>query len=349
MKFQHVRLHGFGYELPPNIITSETIEERLTPVYERLKLPKGRLELMSGIRERRFWDKGTRPSDAAVLAGGKAIAAAGIPPSELDCLIFTSVSRDMMEPATASFVHNQLGLPERCLVFDISNACLGFLDGMIFLANMIELGQIKCGLLVAGETAEDLLESTIRNLLADNTLTRKTIKYSFASFTIGSGSVALVMTHEQYSKGDQKFMGGAYRANTKHNDLCQGGRCDDPLTSQNSILMATDSEELMKQGIETARATWTDFLAELAWLPGEIDNFFCHQVGQAHARLLFESLEIDPARNFETLSFLGNTGSVSAPATMAMGIEQGVFSKGQRSALLGIGSGINCLMLGVEW
>jgi 3-oxoacyl-[acyl-carrier-protein] synthase-3 len=349
MKFQHVRLHGFGYELPPNILTSETIEERLTPVYERLKLPKGRLELMSGIRELRFWDKGTRPSDVAVLAGRKAIAAAGIPPSELDCLIFTSVSRDMMEPATASFVHNQLGLPEQCLVFDISNACLGFLDGMIFLANMIELDQVKCGLLVAGETAEDLLESTISNLLADNTITRKTIKYSFASFTIGSGSVALVMTHEQYSKGDQKFMGGAYRANTKHNDLCQGGRCNDPLTSQNSILMATDSEELMKQGIETARATWTDFLAELAWLPGEIDSFLCHQVGQAHARLLFESLDIDPARNFETLSFLGNTGSVSAPATMAMGIEQGVFRKGQRSALLGIGSGINCLMLGVEW
>jgi 3-oxoacyl-[acyl-carrier-protein] synthase III len=349
MKFHHVRLQGFGYELPPNILTSDTIEERLTPVYEKLKLPKGRLELMSGIRERRFWDKGTRPSSAAVLAGKKAVAASGIPPSKLDCLIFTSVSRDMMEPATASFVHNQLGLQERCLVFDISNACLGFLDGMIFLANMIELGQVKCGLLVAGETAEDLLESTIRNILADCTLTRKTIKYSFASFTIGSGSVALVMTHEQFSKGAQKFIGGSYRANTKHNNLCQGGQCDDPHTSQNSILMATDSEELMKQGIETAKATWIDFLAELAWQPEQIDNFFCHQVGQAHARLLFESLRIDPARNFETLSFLGNTGSVSAPITMAMGIEQGIFSKGQRSALLGIGSGINCLMLGVEW
>jgi 3-oxoacyl-[acyl-carrier-protein] synthase-3 len=130
MKFQHVRFHGFGYELPPNVITSDAIEERLTPVYEKLKLPKGRLELMSGIKERRFWDKGTRPSDAAVLAGKKAIAASGIPASDLECLIFTSVSRDMMEPATATFVHNQLGLPERCLVFDISNACLGFPSGI---------------------------------------------------------------------------------------------------------------------------------------------------------------------------------------------------------------------------
>jgi len=349
MKFQHVRFHGFGYQLPLNKISSDAIEERLAPVYKKLKLPKGRLELMSGIKERRFWDKGTRPSDAAVLAGKKAIAASGLPASALECLIFTSVSRDMMEPATASFVHNQLGLPERCLVFDISNACLGFLDGMIFLANMIELQQVKCGLLVAGETAEDLLESTLKNLVADRTLTRKTIKYSFASLTIGSGAVALVMSHAKYSKGMQKFIGGAYHANTRHNELCQGGQSSGPDSSHASILMATDSEELMKQGIETAKDTWHDFREELGWLEAEIDVFFCHQVGQAHARLLFERLGLAPDKNFETLSFMGNTGSVSAPVTMAMGIEQGMFKPGQRAALLGIGSGINCLMLGVEW
>jgi 3-oxoacyl-[acyl-carrier-protein] synthase III len=349
MKFQHVRFHGFGYELPPNVLTSDAIEERLAPVYEKLRLPKGRLELMSGIRERRFWDKGTRPSDAASLAGRKAIAASGIPAGEMECLIFTSVSRDMMEPATASFVHNQLQLPERCLVFDISNACLGFLDGMIFLANMIELGQVKCGLLVAGETAENLLESTIANLLADSSHTRKTIKSSFASLTIGSGAVALVMTHENYSSGSQKLIGGAYRANTRHNDLCQGGQSAGSASGQASILMATDSEELMKRGIETAKDTWDDFLTELGWLEEEIHVYFCHQVGQAHARLLFHRLGLVPDKNFTTLSFMGNTGSVSAPVTMFMGIEQGVFSKGQRSALLGIGSGINCLMLGVEW
>ena len=349
MKYQHVQLHGFGYELPPNVITSEVIEERLNPVYKKLKLPGGRLELMSGIKERRFWDKGTRPSDAAVMAGRKAIAASGIPAAELECLIFTSVSRDMMEPATGSFVHNQLGLPERCLVFDISNACLGFLDGMIFLANMIELGQVKCGLIVAGETAEGLLDSTISNLLSDSSLTRKTIKNSFASLTIGSGAVAVIMTHENYCQGQQKFVGGAYRANTRHNDLCQGGQSINASSDQGSILMATDSEELMKRGIETARDTWEDFLAAIDWPPNGINVYFCHQVGQAHARHLFERLGLDPAKNFETLSYMGNTGSVSAPVTMAIGIEQGIFSKGQRAALLGIGSGINCLMLGIEW
>ena len=352
MKYQHVRLQSFGYELPPRVLTSDGIEERLEPVYQRLKLPNGRLEMMSGIHERRLWNSRTRPSDAAAMAGKKAVQAAGIDPGELECLIFTSVSRDMMEPATASFVHRQLGLAGRCLVFDISNACLGFLDGMIMLANMIELGHIKNGLLVAGETGEDLIESTIKALLADQSLTRKSIKSSFASLTIGSGSVALVMSRAVEGEKGHRFIGGSYLANTTHNDLCQGGpngASDNGHRETSSTLMSTDSEELLKRGIETAHAAWHDFLAELAWSPADIDIFFCHQVGRAHAKQLFETLELDPTKNFETLQYLGNVGSVSVPITMAMGIEQGMLKQGQRAAILGIGSGINCLMLGVEW
>lgn len=349
MKYQHVRLQAFGYELPPKILSSGAIEERLAPVYQRLKLPIGRLEMMSGIKERRLWDENTRPSDGAALAGVKAIKAAGVDPGELECLIFTSVSRDMMEPATASFVHRRLGLGERCLVFDISNACLGFLDGMAMLANMIELGQIKKGLLVAGETGENLIESTIHELLADTTLTRKTIKPSFASLTIGSGAVALVMSRDDLAPDGAKFIGGAYRANTAHNDLCQGGTSSKGHRETSSTLMATDAEELLKRGIETARETWHDFLGALDWESDDIDVFFCHQVGQAHAKQLFETLRLPAAKNFETLQYLGNVGSVSAPITMALGMEQGVFKKGHRAAVLGIGSGINCLMLGIEW
>src|SRR5665647_957298 len=114
-------------------------------------------------------------------------------------------------------------------------------------------------------------------------------------------------------------------------------------------LMATDSEQLLEKGIETAGACWQAFGQELDWRKDSIDRFFCHQVGKAHAQLLFETLELDPQKNFETLPLLGNVGSVSAPITMAMGIEQSALVPGQRAAILGIGSGINSLMLGVDW
>ncbi len=344
LDYSHVCLDSFGYELPPRILTSQEIENRLAPVYERLRLPVGRLELMTGIRQRRLWPPGTRPSAAATLAGRRALKNGLRDPAEIECLIFTSVSRDMMEPATASFVHQNLGLSPTCLVFDVSNACLGFLDGMVMLANMIELGQVKNGLVISGETAEELLESTLVHLLQDTSLSRKGIKPAFASLTIGSGAIALIMERSGKSETRPRLAHGCWRANTSHSDLCHGNQSGGKMT-----LMETNSEELLYRGVETAFLTWEDFSRRSGWGKGEIDRFFCHQVGSAHAKLLFERLGLETKKNFETLATLGNVGSVSAPITMAMAIEQEVFGPGQKAALLGIGSGINCMMLGIDW
>ncbi|PID76307.1 MAG: hypothetical protein CSB24_07390 [Deltaproteobacteria bacterium] len=114
-------------------------------------------------------------------------------------------------------------------------------------------------------------------------------------------------------------------------------------------LMDTNSEELLQWGVETAFRTWQDFSAIPGWSEQDIDCIFCHQVGRAHTRLLFERLGLSPEKNFQTLEFMGNIGSVSVPITTAMGIEQGFFTPGKKGAILGIGSGINCMMLGVEW
>lgn len=344
MRWERVCVHEFGFVLPPVELSSAAIEEQLRPVYERLKLPAGRLELMTGIGARRLWEEGTRPSDGATEAGRLALARSGVPKEAISCLLFTSVSRDMMEPATAAFVHRSLGLPDSCLLFDISNACLGFLDGMVMLANMLELGQVDAGLVVAGETAEDLVRSTLAHLLADTSLTRKSIKPLFASLTIGSGAVAVVLTRRDFADSGHSLCGGACQAGTRYNDLCQGGQ-----NAEQGTLMSTDSEQLLEKGIETAALCWQEFQQTLGWGAADIDRFFCHQVGRAHAQRLFSTLQLDPARNFETLPYLGNVGSVSAPITMALGIEQGALVPGQRAALLGIGSGINSLMLGIDW
>src|SRR5262245_34309926 len=131
MHYRHVCVESLGYAIPDEVVTSDDIERRLAPLYGRLKLPEGRLELMSGIRERRLWPRGARPGDASIESGRKAIELAGIEPHEIGCLIHGSVCRDQLEPATACRVHHALGLPENCVVYDVSNACLGLLNGML--------------------------------------------------------------------------------------------------------------------------------------------------------------------------------------------------------------------------
>lgn len=78
MHFRRVYLESFGYTLPDEIVTTTQLEQRLAPLYERLRLPEGRLELMTGIRERRFFPPGTRPSTISIESARRAIEASGI-------------------------------------------------------------------------------------------------------------------------------------------------------------------------------------------------------------------------------------------------------------------------------
>ena len=339
MLFQNVCLEAFGYALPPHAVTSEQLERRLAPLYERLKLPFGRLELMSGIKERRFWDPQTTPSQASTLAGREALKNSSVNPGDIECLLHTSVCRDFMEPASATLVHKALELSSDAAVFDISNACLGFLNGMVTLGNMIELGQVKRGLIVAGEGSLELIENTIAHLLNDASATRDSIKGMFASLTLGSGACALVLAHRSVSRFGHRLIGGAMRCATAFNDLCRGDLSN----------MNTDSEKLLQEGCKLARSTWDKFKRDLGWNNTTPDRVFCHQVGTAHRRALYGALELDQAKDFSTLEFLGNAGSVSLPITMAMGLERKPPAHPEKLAMLGIGSGLNCLMLGVEW
>ena len=348
LKYQHVCFEAFGHILPQNVVTSAEIERELAPVYERFGAHEGRLELMTGIRERRFWDEGTLPSDASTLAGRRAMEASGVKPDQIECLIHTSVSRDCLEPATASIVHENLSLPLNSIMYDISNACLGFMNGIISLANMIELGQVKRGLIVAGENSRQLVRTTISQLLKATKLTRPEFKAAFASLTIGSGAVALVMTHDSVSQTGHHLLGGVVQTATEHNHLCRASE-DTGFESDATMSMRTDAETLLVGGCELAAKTWQAFKQTLQWPNYRIGRTYCHQVGAVHRDKFYESIGLDPTKDFSTFEFLGNVGSVSLPLTMAMGIERDPPPSGERIAMLGIGSGLSCVMLGVRW
>ncbi len=344
MRFENTCIESLAVALPDEVWTSAAIEERLRPLYERLKLPAGRLELMTGIRERRMWPAGTRPSDASAAAGKAVLAKSKLSPAQVDLFIHAAVSRDMLEPATAAFAHRKIGLPGTAQIFDVSNACLGFLNSLTLAAGLIESGQIRCALVVAGENGRPLVEQTLRTLL-ERSLNRNEIKPYFANLTIGSGAVAAMVCHRLLVQGHaHRLLGGVARAATQHSELCQGDA-----HGTDSLAMQTDSEQLLLAGVGLAQETWNEFTGKNGWAGESFDRFICHQVGSTHRRALYERLGLDLARDFSTFETLGNTGSVALPATLSAAIDAGAVREGQRVGLLGIGSGLNCLMLALEW
>jgi 3-oxoacyl-[acyl-carrier-protein] synthase-3 len=344
MLFERVCIEALGHVIPERVVRSADIEARLAPIYARLGLSPGRIEMMSGIRERRFFEPGTRPSDAASRAGSLAIEKSGIARDRIGCVIHASVCRDFMEPSTASVVHHRLELGESCAAFDLSNACLGFANAMTVIGAMVERGEIEAGLVVAAEDGGPLVESTIRALAENERAGRRELKRAHASLTIGSGAAAMVLANASISRTRKRLLGGIALADTRHHVLCQGDRAE----GFDGPLMETDSEGLMQAGNALAARTWARFLRELGWRAADIDRIVTHQVGVAHKKLLLSTLELDSARDFPTVETLGNIGSVSLPLSLSLAMERGFVRDGDKIAMLGIGSGLHCLMLGVQ-
>ena len=346
MIYSKVYIDSFGYELAPNVVTSDDLEKRLEPLYEALHFQKGQLEALTGIEERRFWDPGYKMHEGAILAGQKAIETSGISPETIDILIYGGVCRSHLEPATACAVSHGLGLSAHAHVYDVSNACLGVLNGMIHVANAIELGQAKAGLVVSCESAREIIDITISNLLKekDMDLFKKTI----ATLTGGSGAVAVLLTAESVSNRGHRLLGGVIRNATEHHALCTWGP-DTGIPSNGAHSMATDSIGILQNGVTLGLETYKVFMQELQWPDDKPDRIICYQVGSTHQRSMLNAIGISREKDFTTFRHLGNIGTVSLPITAAIASEREFLMKNDLVGFFGIGSGLNCLMLGLEW
>lgn len=341
MKFKQLRLHSFAYEEPQSFLTSDEMEQKLSVLYERAKLPFGRLELQTGIKRRGLWPRGTRPSTIASQAAKKILA--NFPKEKIDLLIHASVCRDFLEPATAAQVHHNLKLSAHCMISDISNACLGVLSSILMAGQMIESGVIKTALIVSGENAGPLIEETLNHLAQDPAMDRKKIKPFMASLTIGSAAVAFLLTHADLAPHAPKILGGATLTNSDAVELCQGDG------STQGLMMETDSEALLKAGVKLAQENWEKTRHILGWENSEIDKIIPHQVGTAHRLAMLSELGLPLDRDFQTFEYFGNTGSAALPLTLIKASEENFFKAGDKIALLGIGSGLTSTMLGMEW
>jgi len=338
MKYTKVFIDAIGYELGPNVVTSSELEKRILPMLDALHIPPGQLEALTGIRERRWWDAGFALSEGAARAARKALEQSGLSISDIGALAYTGVCREHSEPATAAAVAAALGARPATAVYDITNACLGMLNGMLDMANRIELGQIKAGLVVSCESSREINDSMIAYMLANRNF--ETFRLSLATLTGGSGAAAIVLTDGSFG-GHRKhrLLGGVCRTAPEHHKLCVWDRDH----------MSTDATAVLKHGVALGKLTWADFLAELDLRAGDISKVICHQVGGAHKTSVLAALGVPAEKDFSTYEYLGNMGTVALPTAAAIADEREFLTPGDKTAFLGIGSGLNTIMLGVEW
>ncbi len=385
MKYNRVHLEAIGYELAPVVVSTAELEARLSPIYQALKMAPGQLELLTGINERRWWEPGYRVSTGAAAAGKKALAAADMSAQDIDVLIYAGVCRENFEPATACAVAHELKINSNASIFDLSNACLGVLNGIVEIANKIELGQAKAGLVVSAETAREINENVIDRMVRTKSV--ELFRDSVATLTGGSGAVAVLVVSEELSRDKRrKLLGGVTQNAPQHHSLCRWGLQSILPTAVGTVervlghgaaglvqkgvdnatglvqkgvdlglrhvmipFMETHAGEVLKYGVELGNRTWQKFLTKFGWRSEHLDKVICHQVGAGHRDAVLKAIGIPREKEFSTFEYLGNIGTVSLPITAAIAEEREFLQPGDRVGFLGIGSGLNCLMLGLEW
>jgi 3-oxoacyl-[acyl-carrier-protein] synthase-3 len=381
MRYSRVYLDAIGYELAPVVVTTAELEQQLRPVYDKLRMPRAQLETLTGIGERRWWEPNFPISEGAIRAARKALRASNVPPNEIGALIYAGVCREHFEPATACKVAAGVGVNSGAFVYDVSNACLGVLNGIVDIANRIELGQCRAGMVVSCETAREINDITIERLLANPSM--ELFRNSVATFTGGSGAVAVLVTDGSFDRRQRRrLLGGVTQTDPQHHNLCRwglqsvlpggvanlipafgqvgqfvAGNAASILKSGFEFGMrhfltqftATDAGAVLKYGVELGQRTFRAFVSRLGWAVEQIDKVICHQVGAVHRDAMLKCLGIPPEKDFSTFPYLGNMGTVSLPLTAALAEEHEFLQPGDRVGFMGIGSGLNCLILGLNW
>lgn len=346
MRYNRVELKTIQYELPPHVVTSAAIEERLTPLYETLRVRKGQLALLTGVQERRQWDAGEPVSKGAIAAGKKALANAQMDAAALDMVVYAAVCRENLEPATACAVADGLGVGPHTHLFDLSNACLGMMNGMVLVADAIESGRIRSGMVVACESSRQIMDLTMERMLSETTM--ESFTKGLATMTGGSGAAAMILAAPETGKPGHRLLGGVVRNAVSHHGLCTWGP-DTGIPATAPMRMDTDAAGVLRHGVTLGEETFAAFLSELALTRQDIHKIICHQVGAAHRKTVLDAIGMPEEKDYATFPFLGNMGTVSLPITTAVAAEQGFLLPGDRVAMCGIGSGLNCMLMALDW
>lgn len=319
----------------PRVVSSTEFDERLAPSLKRLHLSKRLLERVAGVVERRWWPAGTGFDDAAIEAGSKALTEAGIAPGDVGLLINTSVTRRSLEPSVAVKIHHGLGLPSSAINFDVANACLGFVNGITLAANMIDSGQIRYAVIVAGEDAQPTQETTFQRLNREDS-TREDYLREFATLTLGSGAAAAVIGPADAHPESHRIVGGVSRAGTQHHQLCVGGPDG----------MYTDTKGLLDNGLKLVVDAWNEAHAD-GWNWRSMDRYVTHQVSTSYTNAIIKAVDLVRERVPITFPKWGNVGPASLPMTLAQ--ESPTLKAGDRVLCMGVGSGLNTSMLELAW
>ncbi|MGB1020867.1 MAG: 3-oxoacyl-ACP synthase III family protein [Flavobacteriaceae bacterium] len=331
------KISGLGMYVPENLVTNADLEKVMDTnnewIVER-----------TGIEERRHIKEGDGNTTATmgVKAAKQAIERAKLKPTDIELILFATLSPDYYFPGSGVLVQELLEIPN-CPAMDIRNQCSGFVYALTTADQFIKTGMYKNVLVIGSENHSGGLDMSTRG--------------RNVSVIFGDGAGAAVVSRSETTKGGI-LSSHIYSQGQHAEELALIG----PSTNRwvPKILAANDPEDLsyypymngqfvFKNAVVRFAEVIQEGLQKNGWQPEDIDLLIPHQANLRIAQFVQKKFRLQDHQVFNNIQKYGNTTAASIPIALTEAWEKGLVQPGSKIVLAAFGSGFTWGSVLIEW
>ena len=326
------RITGIGFHVPPRVVTNHDLAQVMDTsdewIVER-----------TGIRERRFVERGTGTTDLALEASKNALADAGRNAGDLDFILFATITRDYYFPGCAPLLQHAMGLPT-IGTMEIHNACSGFVYAVAMGDALVRAGEQRCILTVGAEVQSTGLDLSTRG------------RDMAVLFGDGAGAAILepspdergILASVLHSEGAfaRELWGEAPTSKVP-------GRVTPEMIAEGRDFPQMNGRQVFKH----ATTRFPEVILEVLEKAGEkledVALVVPHQANQRISDAVADRLGLPKEKVFQNIQRYGNTTAASIPIALTEARDQGRIKPGDLVVLAAFGAGFAWGAVAIRW
>jgi 3-oxoacyl-[acyl-carrier-protein] synthase-3 len=324
---------ALGSHVPERVVTNEELTRHM-------ETSDAWIQERTGIRERHWVGEGTGNSDLALEATRKALDAAGWKPSDIEAIVYASLSPDHMFPGDGCFLNAKLGIPGVPAI-DVRNQCTGFLYGLAVADAWIRIGMYRRILLVGSEVHSTGLDVSTRG---------RDVAVIFGD---GAGAALLEATDDPgrgvlsvHLHADGRF---AKELWTDAPGSVYHPRVQARMLEDGSIFPKMEGQKVFKHAITKMPEAMREAFQKNGLAPSDLKLLVAHQANLRISQMVQRGLELRDDQVWNNIQKYGNTTAASIPLALAEGVEARGVKRGDLVGLVAFGAGFTWASALVRW
>jgi len=324
---------ALGTYTPERVVTNEELTRSMETSDEWITQ-------RTGVKERRWVAPGVGNSDLALEAARRALDAAGWKPTDIEAIVYATLSTDHMFPGDGCFLNAKLGLPGVPAI-DIRNQCTGFIYGLSVADAWIRTGVFRRVLLIGSEVHSTGLDVTTRG---------RDVAVIFGD---GAGAALLEATDDPdrgvlscHLHADGRFARDLW---TDAPGSVYHPRVTKEMIDSAQVYPHMEGPKVFKHAIVRMPEVVREALEENGLTPADLKVLIPHQANLRISEMVQRALELRDDQVFNNIQKYGNTTAASIPLCLAEAVQERGVRRGDLVGLCAFGAGFTWASALVRW